>query len=65
MAYIESGQFEAACPWMRRSFLIFFNNFGETDDLTLSVYQTLMTVELALGTGVEKVPMDFLPQLLL
>ena len=34
LAYQEAGRYQAAAPWMRRSFCTFFKAFGADDDLT-------------------------------
>mmetsp|Transcript_12626 Transcript_12626/g.17039 ORF Transcript_12626/g.17039 Transcript_12626/m.17039 type:complete len:109 (+) Transcript_12626:1027-1353(+) len=38
LAYQEAGRYQAAAPWMRRSFVTFYKSFGPQDDLTQSSY---------------------------
>ena len=64
IAYQEAGRFEAACPWMRRAFVVFFKSFGSHDDITQATYRQLMSLEVILDTGLEKVPYEDLPKLI-
>ncbi len=56
IAYVENGHFQAACPWMRRSFCVFSNSFGLEDELTQAAYLQMCKVEKALDTGLDRVP---------
>jgi hypothetical protein len=56
IAYVENGHFQAASPWMRRSFCVFSSAFGLDDELTQSAYHHMCKVEKALDSGLDKVP---------
>lgn len=56
IAYVENGHFQAASPWMRRSFCVFGSAFGLDDELTQSAYHHMCKVEKALDSGLDKVP---------
>jgi hypothetical protein len=43
---------------------VFFNSFGEADELTQSVYSTLVSIEKAMGSGLEHVSISFLPKVI-
>ena len=61
---MEVGQFEAASDWMRSAFKSFYGNFGEHDGLTQNAYDTLVQIEKALGSGLEHVPINSMPKML-
>ena len=58
IAYLESGHFQAASPWMRRSFCVFTAAFGFEDELTQSAYLQMCKVEKALDSGLDRVPIQ-------
>lgn len=64
LAYQEAGRYQAAAPWMRRSFVTFFKSFGPGDDLTQASYQQLMAIETSIDSDLHRVPFEQLPSII-
>ena len=65
LAYQETmGNFEAAAPWIRRAFCVFWRCFGPNDELTLSTYEFMKGIETNIDSGLDKVAYDELPNII-
>mmetsp|Transcript_10433 Transcript_10433/g.10474 ORF Transcript_10433/g.10474 Transcript_10433/m.10474 type:complete len:297 (-) Transcript_10433:106-996(-) len=65
LAYQENGNFYAASPWIRRGFSIFYKCFGPYDQITQNTYEYLKAIETNIDSGLEKVPYDELPGIII
>lgn len=61
LAYTEQGNFSGASPWIRRAFTVFYKCFGPQDQITLSAYEQLKSIETNVDSKLDQVPYDDLP----